>query len=232
MGWYANYIIPAGALLVGLVAASGYGAVAWWTGLKMTRKLVWTVTIELAVSYFIAQFGEYQQLFDDTSLAGFFEWFDRSTRAFAWQDHSGHAGSPFGVLGYGMRALELAGFLGGGALVPLALRHKPYCDPCRTYKRTRLLTRFLAGDLEGDVAALFAAAERGDAAECTAQSNRGHKSWRAPRGIHARVDRVRCPRCADGALVAQRVTTRGNQVQMTLMRTLSLPPERMRALFD
>lgn len=230
MGWYANYIIPAGALLVGIVAASGYGVVAWLTGLKMTRKLVWTVAGELAVSYFIAQYGEYQQLFDGGSLGGFFTWFDRTTRGFAWKDSSGHLASPLGVLGYGLRALELAGFLAGGALVPLALKAKPYCDPCRTYKRTSIVAQFVAGDLQSDVAALFAAAAAGDAAACAARC--GKPSRFTPKGVHARVSLVRCPRCADGALVAQRVTRRGNQYTFSAMGSLPLPPDKVKALFD
>ena len=33
MGWYADYVFPAGAIFVGLLASSGYGAAAWKTGL-------------------------------------------------------------------------------------------------------------------------------------------------------------------------------------------------------
>ncbi len=57
MGWYADYVLPVGALLVGMVAASGYGIAAWVTGLKMTPRLMWSVAGELALSYFIAQYG-------------------------------------------------------------------------------------------------------------------------------------------------------------------------------
>jgi hypothetical protein len=35
MGWYANYVLPIGALLVGLVASSGYGIASWITGQKI-----------------------------------------------------------------------------------------------------------------------------------------------------------------------------------------------------
>ncbi len=235
MGWYANYIIPAGALLVGMVAASGYGAVAWWTGLKMTRKLVWTVVIELAVSYFVAQFGEYQQLFDDASLAGFFDWFDRSTRAFAWQDHSGHAGSPLGALGYGLRALELAGFVGGGALVPAALRAKPYCDPCRTYKRTRVFAVLPAGQIEEDFQAIFAAATAGDRARFDQEvATRGPlaRARQARKATHGRLSLARCPRCADGTIVADTVSGRGNNIRVTRVASLPVAPDRVRTLFD
>ena len=32
MGWYGNYVIPAGALIVGAVAGSGYGIASYLTG--------------------------------------------------------------------------------------------------------------------------------------------------------------------------------------------------------
>src|SRR3954467_8419799 len=43
MGFYANYVIPAGAILVGLVAGSGYGIASWLTGARIGRGLLWTV---------------------------------------------------------------------------------------------------------------------------------------------------------------------------------------------
>jgi hypothetical protein len=194
---------------------------------------MWSVAGELALSYFIAQYGEYRHFFDDGSLPGFLRWFDEATRAFAWKDTVGGApGEPLGLLGYGLRALELAGFLGGGALVPLGLRRKPYCDPCRTYKRTSVVAQFVDGDMQAGVSALFAAAERGDAAACgDAAAKGGRVSRWVKNGVHARVSVVRCPRCADGALVADWVSRRGNNVRVTRMGTLALPPERMRALF-
>ena len=37
MGWYADYVIPAGALLIGLVAGSGYGIASYLTGFRIRR---------------------------------------------------------------------------------------------------------------------------------------------------------------------------------------------------
>src|SRR5678815_2792706 len=45
MGWYANYVIPAGALIVGLVAGSGYGIASWFSGVRISRGLLWTVLL-------------------------------------------------------------------------------------------------------------------------------------------------------------------------------------------
>src|SRR5438445_9530105 len=43
MGWYANYVLPIGALIVGIVASSGYGLASWFSGIKITRGLLWLV---------------------------------------------------------------------------------------------------------------------------------------------------------------------------------------------
>lgn len=56
MGWYGGRIIPAGAICVGTVAGSGYGAASWWTGVKIGRGLLYAVCALLIVAYFVAQF--------------------------------------------------------------------------------------------------------------------------------------------------------------------------------
>jgi hypothetical protein len=252
MGWYANYVIPAGAIFVGLVAASGYGLAAWWTGLKMSRRLIWSVVAELAVAYFIAHYEEYRRFYDYDSPASFFQWFDETTRNFAWQSHGGERGEPLGVLGYGLRALEIVGFVGGGALVPIGLRTKPYCDPCRTYKRTRRLAlmragvasrllgavgeadaaRAYQGALDG-IAAIFAAAEKGDRAllEQHVATHAIGKRAAARLTAYAMVSLVRCPRCSDGGLVSSLVTGRGRNVQVQKLSSVALAPDRVQALF-
>src|SRR5690606_3808450 len=52
MGWYVNFILPAGAVLVGLVAASGYGIAAWLSGLKIGRGLLAAMAGLLILAYF------------------------------------------------------------------------------------------------------------------------------------------------------------------------------------
>jgi hypothetical protein len=253
MGWYADYVLPIGALLVGLVAASGFGAAAWLTGLKMTRALIWLVIAELTLSYLVAHYQEYWRFTGDLSLSGFVAWFDETTRGFAWKEHNGKMGAPLGLLGYGLRALELVGFAGGGALVPLALRRKPYCDPCRTYKRTRLFASLPAGVTPrlfgrtdqaaaaaahqgalGGVQALFEAAYKGDRAlfeqelSARAVARRQAKKLTA----HVTVSLVRCPRCADGELAAMLVSGQGRSTQTKALTHVALGPDRVRQLFD
>ena len=253
MGWYANYVIPIGALVVGLVAASGYGVAAWMSGLKMNTRLMWSVVGQLALSYLIAQYEQFRSFVPETSDLGFWAWFDESTRAFAWERRGGVGGQPLGVLGYGLRALEVVGFVGGGVLVPLGLRSKPYCDPCRSYKRTRRIAALAAGvqqrtfgrvnaaanDEEHgrgmeNLTALFGAAASGERARFEEELLHRSTGSRAAGKLtgHIRVSLVRCPRCSDGGLEAALVTGQGNNIRVTRIGAQPLDKERVKDLFD
>jgi hypothetical protein len=239
MGWYANYVIPAGAILVGAGAASGYGIAAWHTGLKMTRRLMWSVIGQLLLSYFIAQYEEYRHMMPGGEM-GFWAWFDAMTRAFSFANHDGTPGSPFGLAGYAMRALEIGGYILGGFVVPAVLRTKPYCDPCRTYRRTTQIAIIPGGfpgdrGSEGFTAVCAAAAASNRKALDYAITTYGPPSERraasrASSRIH--VWAVRCPRCAAGYLTAARLEGKGNRIRRFALPSVPLQGAAMRALFD
>jgi hypothetical protein len=141
MGWYADYILPVGAMLVGVVASSGYGLASWFSGIKITRSLLWIVLALQLFAYFGAQYIEFHNRHlvhrKDDSPVGFIEYYDLSARMMAWKQNSGEVGQPLGAWGYGVRLLEILGFVGGGLIVPLVLRKSPYCEACQRYMRTR-----------------------------------------------------------------------------------------------
>lgn len=143
MGWYANYVLPVGALIVGVAASSGYGLASWFSGIKITRKLLWTVVILQFLAYFAAQYIEFQGLHLIHRSSGrpvsFLEYYDFAARSFAWKQHDGSPGEPLGAWGYCFRALEVAGFVLGGLIVPLVLCKAPYCPQCQLYMKTRQL---------------------------------------------------------------------------------------------
>ena len=143
MGWYANYVIPAGAILVGIAASSGYGLASWFSGIKITKKLLWMVLALQFVAYFAAQYIEFNNLhliYHDTGKpVGFFEYYDFTARSFAWKQSNGTMGEPLGGWGYFFRVLEVIGFAGAGLIVPAALRKAPYCPACQRYMKTRQL---------------------------------------------------------------------------------------------
>ncbi|HEY7956190.1 MAG TPA: hypothetical protein VII38_12900 [Polyangia bacterium] len=250
MGWYGDYVIPVGALLVGLVASSGFGAGSWWSGCKITGRLLWMVTGMLAAGYLLAQLLDYRQAVPDGQI-GFWRYFDAVTRSFYWKsDSSGPAGTALGMWGYGLRALEVVGFVGGGVLIPVALRKKPYCDPCRLYKRTERLAYLPAGviykkrkagspealdqDERARVAYQAASAETdqifqagADSAEALAQrlAETPAQSRRSVGRVNARiaVNLVRCRHCHDGELVAEVVMGQGKQIKRRPLKRAQVP---------
>jgi hypothetical protein len=148
MGWYANYVIPIGAILVGLVAGSGYGVASWVTGVRITKRLLWIVLILQVLSYFAAehiQFASLGLLHEDGTKVGFFEYYDMMARSFAWKQKDGSMGQPLGAWGYFFQALAVIGFCVGGVIVPAILKAHPYCQNCQIYMRKKALGFIPAG---------------------------------------------------------------------------------------
>jgi hypothetical protein len=139
MGWYLDLVLPVGALLIGLIASVGYGASAWWLQRKISGPLLWTMVGLLVAGYFAAHYLEYRLTAEHN---GFLRYFDQTTRGFS-VEHDNFGQRPkremLEQLGYGVRLLELAGFVGGGLILPLVLRKRPYCDPCRRYKTSKIV---------------------------------------------------------------------------------------------
>ncbi|MBI2300420.1 MAG: hypothetical protein HYU66_16010 [Armatimonadetes bacterium] len=157
MGWYADYVIPIGPLIVGLVAGLGYSIASRKTGVRISGRLLWTILFLQVAAYFIAQFIEFHRferlvaaLVERGSIRvkyapSFWEWFDHMTRSFAFAEQGKEAGSPLGAWGYGVRALELLGFAGGGVVAPAVLKTVPYCSRCQVYMRSKTFGVLPAG---------------------------------------------------------------------------------------
>jgi hypothetical protein len=206
--------VPGGAFALGLLASLGYGAGSYFTQRKVTGRLLIAVMALLAGGYFAAQWIEYRQVTAGLGAGaiGFWSWFDRVTRSFAWKEQFGDGlGQPLGDLGYALRALEIAGFVGGGLIVPAALRKRPYCDRCLCYRQTKLAAIVPAADDEPDahrrMQAILRAARTGSFDEIAqAIVTHGPLSGRhaaegSQRWLSASL--LYCPSCADGTLIAK-----------------------------
>jgi hypothetical protein len=147
MGWYANYILPAGAICAGLLAGSGAGIACWKSGTRVTKTTLFATGALMACAWGAARYLEYKvavaQLGDDPP--SFLVFFDYYARSITFEEH-GKVGSPVGFLGYGVRLLELAGFVAGGLAGPGVARARRYCDECSRYMRSkRVSTLAIAG---------------------------------------------------------------------------------------
>lgn len=149
---YAIGLIPAGAMIVGAMAATGYAIGAWWVGLRIRRGLLLGVLAVTLLGYVGMHWGDYLLSRKPTNPATrqpvtFLEFYDLKTRSMRFEATYSRPKNflepeedrSFGVLGYGVRLLELLGFSAGAFLVPWLMRKKRYCDLCERYYRTHQL---------------------------------------------------------------------------------------------
>jgi hypothetical protein len=262
MGWYADYVLPYGAILVGVVAGLGYGLASWFTGVRVNRKVMLLVLTIQFGAYWTAKYLDFReyQLHHETSM-GFLEYYNFSTVNLGWiPEHEHDRGDkdakiePLGMWGYGLRALEIAGFLGGAAIVLGALIAKPYCEGCRIYMKTKKLPNLPASipvRKEKDQQAKIAYdAEQQKAVECgsdllqqmlgiakagdveafrqftSALAPSSKKVDRLPRRIAVRL--VYCHNCGGGHLAPSIVTGQGKATKRATMPVAAVPKELVR----
>ena len=263
MGWYVKLIIPIGALIVGLACGSGYGIGSAMSGKKISRSLLLTVVLLQVVAYFTAQYIEYREIVAQMKEAGyepvgFPEYLHVMTTSIAWKQKNGEMGEPLGAWGYGLRALEITGFVLGGLIVPAVMSARPYCDRCRRYMKTRELGVIPAAVpyrkvKKSDEAGTAAYAEEQQRAldEGTARYNRlcelaaagdaaafqaelaplaaGRKAAdKLPNRYHMSL--VRCEGCHSGRLTANLLSGTGDKTQTTPMEPVELSPEFVRQI--
>jgi hypothetical protein len=193
MGWYGDYVIPAGALLVGMLAGSGYGVASYLTGFRIRRGMLLAVLALQLSGYAAAQYLEFRSLTRegpivdaDGQALSFTRYYHLQAVSFAWDDH-GKRGEPLGGWGYFFVGLGVLGFALGGVLAPAALMKMPYCERCSLYMKTRTLALVPASAKrrrisKKDAAAQAAFAEEQKRAESTAATLLEQTSTLAARG--------------------------------------------------
>lgn len=141
MGWYILYLLPAGAMIAGMAAGSGYGITSWVTGKKVGGGLIAAILVVQVAGYCAAQwieFKSYDLVYESGETVDFLDYYDATTQSMAFTErYSDTPSEPLGVVGYLFRFLELVAFALGGLLIPILLRSKPYCEVCYSYMKTR-----------------------------------------------------------------------------------------------
>lgn len=166
------YFVPAGALLAGVVGASGYYAGARFFNHRPTALLLVNILLASVGTFFLIHFLAYAttdiQGKPLSELFSFARYLDIATRSTSMQYrfHSrpvGESGA-LGSWGYAVAALQILGFAAGGLLAYYYLKCVPYCEPCSRYftakgKQTRYATNKhelgetadqILGDLRGE----------------------------------------------------------------------------------
>jgi DNA-directed RNA polymerase subunit M/transcription elongation factor TFIIS len=132
MGWYANGIIPAGALLVGMVSGLGFAVASRVLHVRLTRSYVLGMIATGILDYVAATYLTYQTLLEEHHVTEAAYSFFQYAQDIAEKMSFSH-GSPLGKFGYLYKLLEIAGF-SLGTMMPAAVLFKmPFCVACQKY---------------------------------------------------------------------------------------------------
>lgn len=144
MGWYINLIFPAGAILVGLLASSGYALAAWGLGVKINKITLAAIIAIQICSYFAIHYTEYAihgPIVDRSTghIITFTEYYHLTTVNMQWKSRSSTEATTLGGLGYLVRSGEIIGFVIGTLVAPALLMTRLYCELCERYMKKRTL---------------------------------------------------------------------------------------------
>jgi len=147
MSFYVHAFIPLGAILVGLLASSGYLISSLISGMRIGRLFLLTIFLLQVIAYFVGEYIEFRSLHlvwrRTGEPMGF--WYYFHLRSISYSLVGGREGSTsLGYFGYALRLLEIGSFGLVGLALPSALRHSAYCESCKTYMSSRELALFPA----------------------------------------------------------------------------------------
>ncbi len=150
MGFYLWYIVPAGAICIGLLASSGYWLAIKFTRVQVKDSLIFCVLLLQLLAYFGSCWLNYRLLSPFLrQYVGFWEYFDAVTRSFTFGGHDDR-GTLLGAWGYGIRVLEALGFA-GGALSLSAFQLLPICEHCKRQQSGKSVC-FLPAESDTEIA--------------------------------------------------------------------------------
>lgn len=142
------FIVPAGALIGGMGAASGYYLGARWTHTMPSRRLLLDMLLIGGTSWVSYLWLDYYllRLDDGTAvhdLISFWQYFVFQAEHTQLAISIGHtqAGTTgeLGALGFVREGLQFLGFLAGGAAAYGLLKEHEVCESCRRYAKSTLL---------------------------------------------------------------------------------------------
>ncbi|MBI5543720.1 MAG: hypothetical protein HY901_07535 [Deltaproteobacteria bacterium] len=226
MGWYVNWVMPVGPLLVGLAASSGIALGAWLFGVRMSGISLAATLLLLGGAFFGAEYVAFRVLYpggvadDQGNVLGFWGYFDAATRMIHFENRRA-----LGLFGYLMRVLDFLAFSAGGVLGPLLLLvGRPYCRACYRYHRNSVLAHVPAGNEEG-IAELRDT--RSNAAQFTsnlikiAPKETWEETARSGERILFRLSW--CPSCRDGQLILEKLAGLPDQKSGRVLEQLPVP---------
>jgi hypothetical protein len=205
--WMLWFVIPLGALLAGIVGASGYVAGAWLFGRSPTRLLLVNVILASLATFLMIHYLDYIGLAVEgkrvSEYVSFPQYLDIAIRSssinFRLNALSLGSTGQLGVFGYLPALLQVAGFAAGGFAAYNLLQRQPYCNRCSQYLRRRGVSLRYTADvlaLEKNSAAVRECLQQGAlAAALTMQQELGITDENLGGNLQTRIEVRECPKC-------------------------------------
>jgi hypothetical protein len=142
MTFYIFFIVPVGALLVGLLAGSGYALMSWIRNSFVHFRSKVIIFVLGALTYVLAHYITYMALLAANDVPSeafsFFDYIRLLCENISYGDIHDDEGVALGKFGYLIQLVEWAGFAFGGIIPLLILQTIPYCHHCQRYKKPLL----------------------------------------------------------------------------------------------
>lgn len=135
------FVIPIGAICVGILAASGFMGMARVLNFRPTRTILVVMLITSISMFFAIQWINYNWMtVDGKSISEAISFQDflsftisHTTMQVGVRGHFSDTGIELGASGYGFVAVQILGFVLGGGSVYLILAAMTYCERCSKY---------------------------------------------------------------------------------------------------
>jgi len=170
MGWFVNGILPAGAILIGIVSGVGYAAGSRLLHVKLGGWFLALMFATGVIDYFAVQYLTYTSVIDAARVPSeaypFIDYLRDNAEQMSFRDRHdrNQHGSPLGLWGYCFRLLIVLGFAIGAMIPSLVVFGMKYCHRCQVYLRNHRIGYFRSPESWTEVKAL-AKAERQTALE-------------------------------------------------------------------
>ena len=165
MGWFVNGILPAGAILVGIVSGVGYAVGSRLLHVKLGGWFLALMFATGVVDYFAVQYLTYTSIIDAAGVPAeaysFVDYLRDNAEKMSFRERHGRNehGSPLGLWGYCFQLLIVLGFAVGAMIPSMIVFGMNYCHRCQVYLKDHRLAYIRSPESWSEVKAL-AKAER------------------------------------------------------------------------
>jgi hypothetical protein len=146
LSWHVYYIVPAGTLIVAVIAGVGYLVGSQASGVRVKLPLVWVAGLVQIFVYGLAeyvQFAPHHYIVRSTRMPmGFLDYLHFKSMSWVWVNSTGR--HSLGAFGYVYRVIDVVTFAVVGMFLAGSAAKAPYCDLCQVFLKRKRIALFPA----------------------------------------------------------------------------------------